>query len=63
MSEEWRWKELNQLNPSEKLTEGDEHRIAREIAFSLLRKGATYNQCVRILEETKEKIGEIPFKQ
>ena len=54
---------MNQLNPSEKLTEGDEHRIAREIAFSLLRKGATYNQCVRILEETKEKIGEIPFKQ
>lgn len=51
------------MNPSKMLTENDERLIAREIVKLLLQKGASYNQTVRILKETKKKIRDIPFTE
>ena len=51
------------MNPREKLTEGDERRIAREIVKLLRQNGASYNQSVRILKNVKNGIREIPLTQ
>lgn len=56
-------KEVAKMNPSKMLTENDERLIAREIVKLLLQKGASYNQTVRILKETKKKIRDIPFTE
>ena len=51
------------MSISEVLTENNERLIAREIVNLLLQKGASYNQAVRILKETKKKIRDIPFTE
>lgn len=56
-------KEGIRMNPAEILTEGEERLVAREIVNLLLQKGASYNQAVRILKETKKKIRDIPFTE
>lgn len=45
----------------EKLTEGDERLIAREIVNIFLRKGVSYNQAERILEQVNEMLRGIPI--
>ncbi len=49
------------MNPVENLTDGDERLIAREIVKLLRQKGASYNQCVRILKEAKKTLRGIPL--
>ncbi|MDE7323148.1 MAG: hypothetical protein K2N73_10580 [Lachnospiraceae bacterium] len=49
------------MSPTEKLTEGDERLITREIVKLLLQKGASYNQSVRILKEAKKTLRGIPI--
>lgn len=49
------------VSPAEKLTEGDERLIAREIVKLLRQKGVSYNQAVRILKEAKKTLRGIPL--
>lgn len=49
------------MNPREELTEGDERRIAREIAKLLRQNGASYGQCERILEQADNILRGIPL--
>ncbi len=49
------------MDTTEILTEGEERLIAREIVKILRQKGASYNQAVRILKETKKTLRGIPL--
>lgn len=49
------------MSPTETVTEGEERLIAREIAKLLRKKGASYDQCVRILKEAKKTLRGIPL--
>lgn len=49
------------MSPTEKITEGEERLIVREIVKLLRQKGASYDQCVRILKEAKKTLRGIPL--
>lgn len=49
------------MNPTEKLTDLEERPVAREIAKLLRQKGASYDQCERILEQANKMLREIPL--
>lgn len=44
------------MSPTEKITEGEERLIAREIVKLLRQKGVSCNQAVRILKMSKKQI-------
>lgn len=49
------------MSQAETITEGEERLIAREITKLLRQKGASYDQCIRILKEAKKTLRGIPL--
>lgn len=47
------------MNPSEIMTKGEEHLLAKEIVKMLLQKGVSYNQALRILKDAKKEVGKV----